>query len=193
MYSEVQRYNGFFETFLLLFSTSGVEQFLGFHLVWSVETLPCEGCGFYSTCLQAVWANPCLGTGLCKGYFGLTHRTCLPFAGGSGISECTYCAPELVFLVMDWAPHALHAVQQELWKFSFGSQAEVTSGAICVFVLSCCPAHSTVREGDSKPILVILRLFNGLWKPVLKEMFRSLEVYKHIKLIGQTNLYWQKT
>lgn len=132
--NEVQRCNGFFKIFLFLFSTWGVGQVLGsvFHLIWSVETLPYEGCAFYSPCLQAVWDNSCLGTGLCKGYFGLTHRRCLPCAGGSGISEGSYCLPELVFLATDWAPQALHAVKQELWKFSFGNQTEVTSGAICV-------------------------------------------------------------
>lgn len=129
-------------------------------------------------CLQAVWDNSCLGTGLCKGYFGLSHRTCLPCAGGSGISEGTHCLPELVFLAMGWTPDALHAVKQELWKFSFGNQTEVTSGAICEFGLSCCPACSTVREGDSKLGLVIVRLSNGVWKPLLKEMFRSLKIHK---------------
>lgn len=146
--------------------------------------LECWNSALRGMCILQPWSagsvrdNSCLGTGLCKGYFGLTHRRGLPCAGGGGIPEGAYCLPELVFLAVAWAPHALHAVEQELWKFSFGNQTEVPPGAICVSVLSRYPARSTVREGDSEPVLVIVTLVNGVWKPVLKEMCRSIETYK---------------
>lgn len=87
---------------------------------------PClEGCAFYSSCLQAAWDSSCLGTGLCKGYLGLTHCTCLHCAEGSGISEGAYCLPHLVFLGVSWALYTLHEMEQEFRKFSCDSRAVV--------------------------------------------------------------------
>lgn len=45
-----------------------------------------------------------------------------------------------------------------------------------------------MREGDSKSVLEIVRLFNGMRKPVLKEMFRSLQARKKTNWVDKSLL-----
>lgn len=114
-------------SFYLFWAAGRWGTFWDWYFLWFGVLKPCLGRFVHFTALVCrrceithAWEQACARATLA---WPTTHAYIA--LQGSGISEDTYCLPELVFLEVGWAPHALHEVEQELWKLSFGNQTTV--------------------------------------------------------------------